>query len=106
MRKRAEQAAAASGLQQPRALLPPPPPPASLTSPHAPNPGGACVTVGARADKRDAALVGADKTPTKQTEETYEAADESRADERSSNERKKTRGSLLFSNATGRSYSR
>ena len=105
MRKRAE-AAADSGLQQPRALLPPPPPPASLTSPHAPNPGGACVTVGARADKRDAALVGADKTPTKLNEETDEAGIASRVDERSSSERKKTRGAPLFSNATGRSYSR
>ena len=64
------------------------------------------MTVGERADKSDAALVGADKTPTKQSEETNEAGDESGANERSSSERKKTRGSLVFSNATGRSYSR
>ena len=71
-RKRAE-AAAALGLPASRTLLPPPPPPAPLTSPSAPNPGGSGVTVGTRADKRDAALVDADKTPTKQNEETDEA---------------------------------
>ena len=104
-RKRAE-AAAALGLPAPGALLPPPPPPAPLTSPSAPSPGGSDVTVGERADKRDAALVGADKTPTKLNEETDEAGIASRVDERSSSERKKTRGAPLFSNATGRSYSR
>ena len=55
--------------------------------------------------KREAARVGADKTPTKD-EETNEAGDAPRVDERSSSERKKTRGAPLFSNATGRSYSR
>ena len=63
----------------------------------------------ARADKRDAAHVGADKTPTKQSEETNEAADAPHANaqpEPESAGRKKTRGELFFSNATGRSYAR
>jgi hypothetical protein len=62
--------------------------------------------MGERVDKRDAAQVGADKTPTKKNEETNEAGDASRVDERSSSERKKTRGAPLFSNTSGRSYSR
>ena len=96
-RKRDEAAAALGrppGLQPP-ALLPPPPP-APPIPPLATSSGASSVTMGERVDK----------TPTKQNEETNEAGDESRVDERSSSERKKTRGSLLFSNATGRSYSR
>ena len=58
-------------------------------------PGPSELTVGERVDKRDAAQVGADKTPTKATEETNAAGDESRANERSSSERKKTRCTLL-----------
>ena len=57
--------------------------------------------MGERADKRDAALVGADKTPTKLNEGTDEAGIASRVDERSSSERKKTRGTPLFSNTSG-----
>ena len=52
--------------------------------------------MGKRVDKREAAQVGADKTPTK-PEETSAAGDELRANERSSSERKKTRGKPLFS---------
>ena len=67
--------------------------------------------MGARADKRDAALVGADKMPTKRNEETNEAADESGANAggaRPPGARKhvKARGELIFSNTTGRSLSR
>ena len=106
-RKRDEAAAALGrppGLQPPALLLPPPPAPP--IPPLATGSGASSVTMGERVDKREAAQVGADKTPTKQNEETNEAGDESRVDERSSSERKKTRGSLHFSNATGRSYSR
>ena len=103
-----EKAAAALGLlsSRPPGLLPtallPPPPPAPLIPPPTASSGAEGVTMSARADKREAAQVGADKTPTK-NEETTAAGDESHAnersnDERSSSERKKTRGTPLFSN--------
>jgi hypothetical protein len=100
-----EKATAALGLLSsrppglpPTALLPPPPP-ASLIPPLTASFGAENVTMSARVDKREAAQVGADKTPTK-PEETNAAEDESRANERSSSERKKTRGKPLFSDVT------
>jgi hypothetical protein len=97
-----EKAAAALGLlsSRPPGLLPtallPPPPPAAPIPPLAASSGAANVTMSERVDKREASQVGADKTPTK-PEETSAAGDELRANERSSSERKKTRGKPLFS---------
>lgn len=104
MRKR-EEAAAALGIRPagrppglPLPALLPPPPPAPPIPPLPASLGAGSVTMGERVDKREAAQVGADKTPTKQAEEN--------AAEAGSHGKKTPRGTLIFSNATGRSLSR